>query len=792
MKKLLYSSIVALAGLLAASCIQNEPLVQYNPAEAVAPTLAEVSGVTLTAESEPFKIEYGKVDYGFSCATSYQMFVDVASDFSAPEKLSAKYADGSINIEVKTLNSMLLNLGAAPEEEFTLYFRLSAYMANDKAAALASTELQSNIISATFVPYNMLVSDKDTYAYVYVIGTYCDWKHDNPKLEYLYDYNKDGNTFTGVIDFGDKAAEGFKLTGDAGWETSTGNWGSEAQAEEAEAASVQLINDGNSKDIKCYSKRYYNFSFDKTKLTLSVVNSFDQMGIVGSFNGWGDGGTDVVMSYNPTYSRFYADVELAEDAELKFRLDGAWTTNWGNNGNNISVAAGNYRVYFSLNKMEYSFDAKMYGQEEPGIPGEEPAPVKPTVWNLAGSFNGWSPTDETTDLSNLSGDVWVIRNLSLNAGDEFKIVANHDTSWSENYGGHSANSTSTISADNPYEVFKPELGNKFELGGSNLNIQVPETGVFDITFDYAALTMVIEEHVAAYSLIGMINGDSWTNDILMTADGNVWTSPAVSIEGGFKIRYDYSWADENCYGAPSADFVPEIGVAFTAVQPGADIKVAEPGNYKVSFNSETKEITLTAVEFPETLYMIGEEFGNWNWSSPEIVDLVPVYDNNAPAQFWTVRYISAGKGFKFCSVKDWKGDFNTLDTNEGFTAESGNCFVDTDGFYMIHIDLKNSILHVEPARIYGIGSCFGGWDEGMENALFAADGKTLKATLAADGEIRMYAASSRATSDWWTREFIFFDGQIAYRGKGGDQERVNGGAGQTIVLDFNAGTATLQ
>ena len=172
--------------------------------------------------------------------------------------------------------------------------------------------------------------------------------------------------------------------------------------------------------------------------------------------------------------------------------------------------------------------------------------------------------------------------------------------------------------------------------------------------------------------------------------------------------------------------------------------------------------------------------------------MVPVYDNNAPAQFWTVRYISAGKGFKFCSVKDWKGDFNTLDTNEGFTAESGNCFVDTDGFYMIHIDLKNSILHVEPARIYGIGSCFGGWDEGMENALFAADGKTLKATLAADGEIRMYAASSRATSDWWTREFIFFDGKIAYRGKGGDQERVNGGAGQTIVLDFNAGTATLQ
>ena len=80
----------------------------------------------------------------------------------------------------------------------------------------------------------------------------------------------------------------------------------------------------------------------------------------------------------------------------------------------------------------------------------------------------------------------------------------------------------------------------------------------------------------------------------------------------------------------------------------------------------------------------------------------------------------------------------------------------------------------------------------MENALFTADGKTLKCTLVADGELRMYAASSRATSDWWTREFIFLDGKIEYRGKGDDQQRVNAGAGQTVVLDFNAGTATLQ
>lgn len=51
MKKIL--SILALAGLVATSCVKEEPFVQFNPEEAVAPTLAEVTGTTLSAEAEP-------------------------------------------------------------------------------------------------------------------------------------------------------------------------------------------------------------------------------------------------------------------------------------------------------------------------------------------------------------------------------------------------------------------------------------------------------------------------------------------------------------------------------------------------------------------------------------------------------------------------------------------------------------------------------------------------------------------------------------------------------------------
>jgi len=56
----------------------------------------------------------------------------------------------------------------------------------------------------------------------------------------------------------------------------------------------------------------------------------------------------------------------------------------------------------------------------------------------------------------------------------------------------------------------------------------------------------------------------------------------------------------------------------------------------------------------------------------------------------------------------------------------------------------------------------------------------------------MYAGSSIATTDWWTREFNIIDGKIEYRGNGGDQAAVPVTAGKVVTLDFNAGTGTIE
>lgn len=195
-------------------------------------------------------------------------------------------------------------------------------------------------------------------------------------------------------------------------------------------------------------------------------------------------------------------------------------------------------------------------------------------------------------------------------------------------------------------------------------------------------------------------------------------------------------------------------------------------------------------EYPSQMYMIGAEFGDWDWNSEEVVEMIPVH--SFAGNFWCIRYFNAGKGFKWNSERAWDGgDFTGLNSNNGYYID-GDCYVETAGLYMVFIDMVNNQIQIEPAKVYGMGTCFGGWDMGTYP--FSTDGKTMKITTAAAGELRMYAASdiSPIGGDWWKMEFVPIDGNIEYRGKGDDQERINVGAGKEVVLDFNAGTGIIK
>jgi hypothetical protein len=280
------------------------------------------------------------------------------------------------------------------------------------------------------------------------------------------------------------------------------------------------------------------------------------------------------------------------------------------------------------------------------------------------------------------------------------------------------------------------------------------------------------------------------DDYKMTylADSDSWVIRGVTIPKGgqwkFRMNDDSNWTANLGYGTLD-----------DLKQGGDNIADTEPGVYTIELFIGTTpyHATLTktgeadAPTLPETMYLIGDGVGGWDWEANG-QDMIPV--NGKAGQFWAIRYIEAGKGFKFCPVKEWAGDFYSLGEDSGFTVADGNCFVAENGVYMIYVDTDNKKICVEPAKVYGKGDCFGGWE--ADPVAFTIEGDKVVGKTTTEGDIRLYADSSIATSDWWTREFVFFDGKIAYRGNGDDQERVKVEAGKTVTLDFNAGTAVVE
>lgn len=244
-------------------------------------------------------------------------------------------------------------------------------------------------------------------------------------------------------------------------------------------------------------------------------------------------------------------------------------------------------------------------------------------------------------------------------------------------------------------------------------------------------------------------------------------------------------------------------------QPGAaNIVAEEGGKYTITLTYENKggEIansygyTMVCTEVsttPTECYLTGDEFGGWFGGAENppypTVKFTAVPDNEG--HFWAVRYFEAAKGFKLSISENWDGELKTLKYADGTSAE-GNLSVPTSGFYIVYVDLENYILYLEEASVYGIGNAFGSWDAGKAENKFAADNKTLKATVKADGNLRIYAAAPAGitgdTSDWWRREFNIYEGKIEYRATGGEQTGVLVTANQVVTLDFNAGTGTIE
>ncbi len=598
-----FLSLAAAVGMVA-GCYKPELVEIAAPENVVAPVLESVEDIVITKENlntGVVALKWSAADFGAQTQVNYSVEVAAAGS-DAKNVLTSGISGTESEVNYQTLNTFLLsNLGFVPNVASDVNFYISAKVGE-------YSKVYSEPVKVVVTPMEAVVPESDLYGKVWVIGDYCGW--DFGKTQFLFDYAKDETIYSGVVDFGEKAANGWKISGAAGWDDAC-NWGldGDAAAPEAEASQIQLISSGGSKDIKIYSKRFYNLEFDKSALTLKVKNSFDQLGVIGDFNSWGG---DVVMEYNPKLVRFYADVEIPADGGLKVRVDADWTTSWGKDmgGDNLPVSAGNYRVYLDLNKGTLTLDAKMYGQPEPGVSDVEPEP-EPVKWYIKGNFNEWGG-EPVVEMTN-SGDKWTAKKVKLAAIDEFKVASSENT-W---LGGPEENADSQIDAADPYKVFKPTLGEAFATGEKN--IAPGAEGEYDIVYDAAAGTITVSaaKLIEGWALVGTITGWADGADIVMTQNGAVWsvTNVAITKDDQFKIRKDGSWDVNRGAAGDVEPAVVTVGEGFAAVAGGKNLAVPADGNYDIYYNEaeETIHVLATGSDAPvygTTWYLVGT-FNNW-------------------------------------------------------------------------------------------------------------------------------------------------------------------------------------
>ena len=570
--------LAAAAGLFVA-CQKLDEAKVFSPEQVVSPVLhALPAEIAITAENmgEIQTFTWDAADFGVLTQINYS--IEAAVGDEAPVVLFSDLTGTSTEQPYESINTKLVyDVEVEPDTPTAVNFYVSATIGTDYK------KVYSEPVSVTMT----VTKAERVYPTVWVIGDYCGWSHDNS--QFLFSFLDDEINYEGVIDFGEKAANGFKLTGIAGWDDSC-NWGLDGEAEkpEAEASSITLISSGGSGNIDIYSKRFYRFAFDRSSLTLTKSLSFDQLGIVG--DGVGSWDNDLVMEFDAKTQRFWVDATLVA-GEIKFRLDGAWDTSFGSategmldSGDNIKVPAGNYRIYVNLNNsaaMTYELNAEDYGQG-----GEEPEP-EPEVadWYIHGQTVAtpeWGPTAMESASSNIVA--YKAADVEVAANSEFLFKSGDESQWI----GADA---SLAGGDGRYTC---TIGAAFAVSANKVNAVVAEAGTYDYWLlpdagrAYVMAAGVKPEYVAeTWGIVGNPTGWGDLGDFSMSEEGAYLVRRGVALKttDEFKIRYNNAWDDSKNYGTASGGVIDiNTAVAVITSSGSQNMKVQLDGTYDIYFD----------------------------------------------------------------------------------------------------------------------------------------------------------------------------------------------------------------
>jgi hypothetical protein len=369
----------------------------------------------------------------------------------------------------------------------------------------------------------------------------------------------------------------------------------------------------------------YYITFDCESGAYNFTTTCGTISAIGEFNGWSADYEMYRDADDIAHWMTYVSFTSADDGnadgiiEMKFRQNADWGINWGapdfpsgigvQNGANIPVPLGNYKVTFNCSTGEYNFTSTC------------------GAISIIGEFNGWAG-DVAMMRMNDDPDQWHVLLTLLPAQDgntdgiiELKFRQNAD--WGVNWGA--ADFPSGIAVQN----------------GANIPVPLDGTGTttdYHVSFNCATGAYSFTAASGTISMIGEFNG--WNGDVPMNrdeADPNLWTlyrSWYANSQVKFRENNDWSvnWGDDTWpsgIGTPNGLNIPLVA-----------------GKYDVTFNSSTGAYNFVANDVNCGEIGIIGDFNDWGAGEP-VADLWMVRDPMYPSHFTATVNFTSSTGVLF-------------------------------------------------------------------------------------------------------------------------------------------------
>lgn len=572
--------------------------------------------------------------------------VQIATDAAFNNSFSIDgLSQTNIQLSAQSLYNYLGGMGIGDGETVVLYVRVVCHgVATD---AISFSVVRSNVMiqPKTWFLTGFDIADGSWANSVNAVGTgmvpmFISQVYNNGYASLTYTDYFGGNGFKGVATPGD-------------WNNQVG-----------EINGQYYFNEGSSANI--ILNGYYTIALYPQESFLLVQPldftpmEYSSIGIIGSFNGWG---SDLEMTRTSATSHtWYAQVTFEESTELKFRANGSWDINWGEqafpygqsvtNGANISVKAGTWKVFFNDIDGRYLFMDAETAQLPGSIDSEN------TVDGLYLNKEFATITATAADPIDVSKDANV-KVANIQAGEYlalYLVVGNHSyylESPDYTYLATSLKYLADFAADKTQKV---ENGVKTTTFSAKLRGYVTKQDLTVFTESEPFVITLIEQQQPLtveddYFYIGGCNGWDMTDQgSPLIREGNMvfsytWTLPA-NVEDWFCIAPASAYTSNNFWGSlvrPTYNGASTGTGAF--VVPSADGAWCIPASevektYCMVIDFSTMTYTLSDVVATGIVEIHNSQFAIHNEAT------APVYDLNGRAlkgQLKQGLYIRGGR-----------------------------------------------------------------------------------------------------------------------------------------------------